>query len=384
MDEKKIFIVNLSKGRVGEGNANLLGSMLITKIYLAAMSRADVKSTMLKRLPDFFLYVDEFQNFANRSFADILSEARKYKLCLNIAHQYIEQMEDEVRAAVFGNVGTMITFRVGAYDAEVLEKEFAPVFTADNIVNLGRFQLYLKLMIDGVSSQPFSGTAMPPIPEPETSYRDRAIAFSRAQFSRPRAEIEQEISDWVAKRYTDPEAEAKDRAREERRNDRRNNGAHVAEQPLRANPAAFVQTNNRSNGQTPAPSEPRSSRPQSASRHSIERKPTNPAELKSILARIAPKAATMPVRPPQASAPQAPPVGKQLAPARDDGKSVTEEGKSELRNLLASLTKDDASKAVPKDVKPSQEPPTKKEPKKSGLSEAEMREMLAVDKPNLE
>src|SRR3989344_4243038 len=121
MDERKILIVNLAKGRVGEVNADLLGSMLITKIYLAAMSRADLSGSALRKLPHFNLYVDEFQSFANESFANILSEARKYKLNLSLAHQYIEQMSEEVRAAVFGNVGTMICFRVGAYDAEVLE-----------------------------------------------------------------------------------------------------------------------------------------------------------------------------------------------------------------------------------------------------------------------
>src|SRR3989344_1119082 len=122
IDEGKILIVNLSKGLVGEGNASLLGSMLITKIYLAALSRADATQGSLQKLPNFYTYVDEFQSFANESFADILSEARKYKLNLTMAHQYIEQMSEEVRAAVFGNVGTMISFRVGAFDAEVLEK----------------------------------------------------------------------------------------------------------------------------------------------------------------------------------------------------------------------------------------------------------------------
>lgn len=196
MDERKIIIVNLSKGRIGESNANLLGGMLITKIYLAAMSRADVPTRMLKTLPNFYLFVDEFQSFANESFADILSEARKYKLNLTIAHQYIEQMEEEVRAAVFGNVGTMITFRVGAYDAEVLEKEFAPQFTAEDLVNLGVFQIYLKLMIDGVSSQPFSASTLPPIKEPEVSYRMKAIETSRAQFSKNRADVEAAIAKW--------------------------------------------------------------------------------------------------------------------------------------------------------------------------------------------
>ncbi|MEI6843428.1 MAG: TraM recognition domain-containing protein [bacterium] len=196
MDEKKIMIINLSKGRVGEGNANLIGAMLITKIYLAAMSRADKSDAELAKLPNFYLYVDEFQSFANKSFADILSEARKYKLSLNIAHQYIEQMEEEVRDAVFGNVGTMVTFRVGAFDAEVLEKEFAPTFTAEDLVNLGFAQIYLKLMIDGVSSSPFSARTLAPIAKPEIRYKDQIIQSSREQFSKPRAEVEENIRKW--------------------------------------------------------------------------------------------------------------------------------------------------------------------------------------------
>lgn len=196
MDEKKILIINLSKGRVGEVNANLLGSMLITKIYLGAMSRADASPGELYKLPNFYLYVDEFQSFANESFADILSEARKYKLSLTIAHQYIEQMSEEVRAAVFGNVGTMISFRVGAFDAEVLEKEFAPQFTAEDMVNLGFAQIYLKLMIDGVSSAPFSAVTLPPISEPEINFKQDIIESSRAQFGKARTIVEEEIRKW--------------------------------------------------------------------------------------------------------------------------------------------------------------------------------------------
>ena len=197
MDSKKIMIINLSKGRIGETNANLLGGMLITKIYLAALSRADVPDRVLKGLPNFYLFVDEFQSFANESFADILSEARKYKLNLTMAHQYIEQMEEEVRAAVFGNVGTMIVFRVGAYDAEILEKEFAPQFTAEDIVNLGFAQIYLKLMIDGISSAPFSATTLGPIAQPEVSSAAEAIKVSRGQFSHSRDEVEKTIADWM-------------------------------------------------------------------------------------------------------------------------------------------------------------------------------------------
>jgi hypothetical protein len=193
MDSRKILIINLSKGLVGEANANLLGSMMVTKIYLAAMSRADVPLKELQDLPNFYLFVDEFQSFANESFADILSEARKYKLNLTIAHQYIEQMPEEVRNAVFGNVGTMITFRVGAYDAEVLEKEFSPQFVAQDLVNLGKFQTYMRLMIDGISSQPFSAATLPPLELPEDSYVDEIIEASRKQFSKSRSEVEAEI-----------------------------------------------------------------------------------------------------------------------------------------------------------------------------------------------
>src|SRR3989338_1795892 len=198
MDRKKILIINLSKGQVGEANANLLGSMLITKIYLAAMSRADKSEAEIAKLPNFYLYVDEFQSFANESFADILSEARKYKLNLTIAHQYIEQMSEEVRNAVFGNVGTTITFRVGPFDAEVLEKIYSPNFLIEDIVNLGFAQIYLTLMIDGVGSPPFSATTMPPIARPVVSMKETIRDHSRKIFARPRQVVEEEIREWHA------------------------------------------------------------------------------------------------------------------------------------------------------------------------------------------
>jgi energy-coupling factor transporter ATP-binding protein EcfA2 len=193
MDSRKIIIVNLSKGRIGDENMKLLGGLLVTKIYLAAMSRADVPDRVMKTLPNFYLFVDEFQNFANASFADILSEARKYKLNLTIAHQYIEQMDEVVRAAVFGNVGTMIAFRVGATDAEVLEKEFTPAFTLEDLVNLGFAQIYLKLMIDGLTSAPFSATTIPPIQHPDISFIKDIVESSRRQFAKPKSQVEVEI-----------------------------------------------------------------------------------------------------------------------------------------------------------------------------------------------
>jgi len=192
MDNKKILLLNLAKGRVGEDNSALLGAMLITKIQMAAMSRVDVVE---EEREDFYLYVDEFQNFATESFANILSEARKYRLNLIIAHQYIEQLDELVQAAVFGNVGTMMLFRIGATDAEALVKEFEPYFMEEDLVNLGKYDVYMKLMIDGVSSQPFSATTMPPI-EGHTDNKEKVISVSRERYSSERKEVEDKIIRW--------------------------------------------------------------------------------------------------------------------------------------------------------------------------------------------
>ncbi|MBP6857861.1 MAG: type IV secretion system DNA-binding domain-containing protein [Candidatus Pacebacteria bacterium] len=196
MDNKKILIVNLSKGRIGEQNTSLLGSMIITKIYIAAMSRADVSYSRMADLPPFYFYVDEFQSFANESFANILSEARKYKLALIIAHQYIAQMEESVRDAVFGNVGTSISFRVGPLDAELLEKVYAPQFTATDLINLGMAQIYLSLMINDIGSPPFSAKTLFPIQKPAITYRNDVIEWTRANFAKPKDRVEENIAAW--------------------------------------------------------------------------------------------------------------------------------------------------------------------------------------------
>jgi len=204
MDNKKILIMNLSKGLIGETNANLLGSMLTTRIYLAAMSRADLSPAEMKEMPNFYFYVDEFQSFANATFANILSEARKYKLNLTIAHQYVEQMEEEVRNAVFGNVGTIISFRVGPFDAEILETIFSPQFLATDLVNLGFAQIYLTLMIDGVGSQPFSAVTLPPIEAGHISCKEMVIRSSQKQFATPRAEVEEMVNKFHEENRTPP------------------------------------------------------------------------------------------------------------------------------------------------------------------------------------
>ena len=209
MDDKKILIINLSKGLVGETNANLLGSMLTTRIYLAAMSRADLPVAQMKTMPNFYFYVDEFQSFANATFANILSEARKYHLNLIIAHQYIAQMEEEVRDAVFGNVGTTVSFRVGPFDAEVLETVFTPRFLAADLVNLGFAQVYLTLMIDGIGSQPFSAITLPPVERPHSSCKDMVIASSRKNYAKTRESVEQIVIDLHTPKKPEPAANKK-------------------------------------------------------------------------------------------------------------------------------------------------------------------------------
>jgi len=198
MNEGKIFLVNVSKGRIGEDNSALLGGMIITKIQLAAMERVRIPEDDRK---DFYLYVDEFQNFVTDAFASILSEARKYRLNLTVAHQYTAQLISEknssVRDSIFGNVGTMIVFRVGADDAEFLEKEFEPEFTPQDIVNLPNFKIYLKLMIDGISSRPFSAKTLPPmVKSGNKEIEDEVIATSRTLYCRLREVVEREINDW--------------------------------------------------------------------------------------------------------------------------------------------------------------------------------------------
>lgn len=193
MNTGKIFIVNLSKGKLGEDNSALLGAMLITKIFIAAMSRVNIPESDRQ---DFYLYVDEFQNFATESFANILSEARKYRLSLILANQYIEQIDETVRNAIFGNCGTLISFRVGAKDAEELEKELIP-FTQEDFINLPNYHCYLKLMIDGFAGQSFSAVGLPPTDLRETeANKEKIIRNSRERYAKRKKDIEANILKW--------------------------------------------------------------------------------------------------------------------------------------------------------------------------------------------
>ena len=190
MDQGKILIVNLAKGRIGEDNCALLGAMIITKIQLAALSRSNIPESQRR---SFYFYVDEIHNFLTLSFADILSESRKYGLSLILAHQYISQLDEEIRSAIFGNVGTIITFRVGAEDAKYLAQEFYPIFDEADLINLPNFHIYLKLMIDGVTSHPFSAVTLLPAENPN-SLKDKVIQLSREKYTKPRAEVERAIN----------------------------------------------------------------------------------------------------------------------------------------------------------------------------------------------
>ncbi|MBI3273609.1 MAG: type IV secretion system DNA-binding domain-containing protein [Candidatus Colwellbacteria bacterium] len=199
MNTGKILLVNVSKGMIGEDNSSLLGSMIVTKLQLATMERVRLET---KDYRDFYLYVDEFQNFVTDSFASILSESRKYRLNLIVAHQYIAQLINQgsttVRDAVFGNVGTMVCFRVGAEDATFLEPEFEPEFVAHDLVNLPNFNTYVKLMINGVTERPFSATVLPPFQsEGDEKNFETVIKVSRERYARPRQEAETRIARWA-------------------------------------------------------------------------------------------------------------------------------------------------------------------------------------------
>lgn len=203
MDKKKILLLNLAKGKTGEINAKLIGLIIVSKLQMAALSRADIPE---EERNDFYLYVDEFQNFITDSFSTILSEARKYRLNLTIAHQYLGQLQqgagvagagaaNSLRDAVFGNTGTVVSFRIGVEDSEIMAKEFAPVFSAFDLINVDRFNAYVKLMINGTSSKPFNMATLPPLPGGSKELADAIRTISRLKYGRSRATAEMEISE---------------------------------------------------------------------------------------------------------------------------------------------------------------------------------------------
>ncbi|NDK09889.1 type IV secretion system DNA-binding domain-containing protein [Candidatus Gracilibacteria bacterium] len=198
MDHKKIIIVNLSKGKIGEDASSLLGAMIVTKFQLDAMSRADIPES--KRI-DFYLYVDEFQNFATDSFSTILSEARKYKLNLVMANQYIDQMTETVRGAVFGNVGSLISFQVGYNDSKMLAEAFAGNIEADDLMNQKKYTIYIKELIDGMPSPIFSAVTFPPHPKDEEEFQERyqkILQVSRERYCKKRSVVEGKINQSMA------------------------------------------------------------------------------------------------------------------------------------------------------------------------------------------
>jgi hypothetical protein len=197
MDESRILLLNLSKGKLGEDSASLLGALMLTKLQLAGLSRTEIPEAT--RVP-FAVCIDEFQSFATDSFSDMLSESRKYGLQLVLAHQYLEQLPEHLRAAVFGNVGTLICFRIGAEDAKILRYHFWPKFTAEDLTTLPAYDVYLKLSINGQTSEPFSSTTFPP---PAGSYhtREKIIAQSRLRHGTPRQAVEKKLIRWFGTTY---------------------------------------------------------------------------------------------------------------------------------------------------------------------------------------
>lgn len=202
MNSGKIILMNLAKGKIGSDNANLLGALLVSRIQFYALQRAEIAYE--QRNP-FYLYVDEFQNFATGSFEEILSESRKYKLGLYLTHQFTGQLPEELLKAVFGNVGTIMAFSLGAPDATALAKEFAPYFNEEDLISLERFQVYTKLMIDGMTSHPFSARILLPWDDnfvvPKTRNRDKVIQRSREKYGVPREHIEEKINKWVTTKF---------------------------------------------------------------------------------------------------------------------------------------------------------------------------------------
>jgi len=194
MNNERVFIANLSKGRIGDDKANLLGSLLTTQFQLGAMARSIVPEDARV---DFHLVIDEFHNFSTEAFTSILAEARKYRLCLTLSHQYVDQLSLPIRQAVFGNVGTLIAFRVGHADAEVLEKEFGKSFVASALADVSRYEAAVRLLQDGTASVPFTAKMLPPV-QHRTGRKDKLIAHSRDRFTRPRAAVEQHIARWMA------------------------------------------------------------------------------------------------------------------------------------------------------------------------------------------
>lgn len=211
MDEGKILVVNLSKGLIGEDNAAILGSFLVTKIQLAAMSRSDIPNIADRR--PFYLYVDEFQNFATDSFATILSEARKYGLNLTVANQYISQMSETVRDAVFGNVGTMISFRVSADDSPILAKQFEPQFEAQDLLQMHNRHFIINMVINGEKAPAFSATTLT-LPPEQIDNTAQIIENTRRKYSRSRAEVEQEISELITPSARQQQEQQKSAAQE--------------------------------------------------------------------------------------------------------------------------------------------------------------------------
>jgi hypothetical protein len=227
MNTKKIFLVNLSQGKIGEENSSLLGAMIVTRLYSNAMQRAKMSESQRQ---DFYLYVDEFQNFATESFVKILSEARKYGLNLIVTHQYIDQIDEKIQDAIFGNVGTLMNYVVGQKDAQRLEKEYAPHLTSEDLVNLDRYRLAIKLTIDGAQSPPFTAIGLKPT-YTEYKLKQQIKDHSRESYAKPREMVEQKLNKWASQQY-DNKGNLVQKEQQEKKNTSQNHQIKESKEPL--------------------------------------------------------------------------------------------------------------------------------------------------------
>ncbi|MFW5703931.1 MAG: type IV secretion system DNA-binding domain-containing protein [Patescibacteria group bacterium] len=241
MNKRKILILNLSQGKLGEDNASLLGAMIITQIQLAAMQRSFIAE---EDRQDFMLYVDEFQNFATSSFVKILSEARKYRLCLNLTNQYIDQLDETIRNAIFGNIGTLISFVVGASDADILSKEYGALYSQNDLVSIGKHEVIMKISIDNMMSSPFPAKTLP-LPALKNSNREKIIEFSKERYGRdvpedpPAPHISQDDED------NDNDNHGDGQQKQYQRNDRYNRGNRSGQSDNQGRSERYQRSDNR-------------------------------------------------------------------------------------------------------------------------------------------
>lgn len=369
MDNKKILLVNLSKGRTGELNSKLLGMVFVMKFQAAAMSRSNIPESERK---DFALYVDEFQNFSTDSFATIMSEARKYHLNLIVANQFTTQLTEEIRDAVFGNIGTIVSFRIGQNDVDSLSRYFQPHFDGDDLLRVPNANTVVRTLINGVPTQPFSMATLPPLGNPNPHLADALKQLSAAKYGKPRAVVEKEIFDRLATKPPEPKPFTNPFAGQ--------SGAPAPppRQPMpQPGSGSFLDewlAKQKAAG-APAPGRPVAPQPVAVSSQSPQAVP--PASAPISPAHVdAPQAASQPTTPDVASfsPPSEPPLNQE--PQQAGNVSSVQLDQQEVKDIAAELKKDLAvplagHESVPTQTAPQEPAPAGVEPSASEMSQPE-------------